>query len=258
MSVSVNLVGMTPGGGGSFPMAGTRPKVRKSLTVASGSMTWVAPANVYFANVMGCGGGGSGALAGDDIDGAAAASGGGGAEALLPSTIQVNPGSAYVITVGAGGASKSGSVGSGNAGTDTTFIGDIIYLSINSGRGGIYSITTAIGGAGGEGLPAYSSLGFSKIAGGRGGAATGSGTPSANSGSSVDYTLGGAPRAGTARAALGGGGASLYGTGSLASVSSTGSCGFGAGSGGAESIDAGGFGVSAPGGSGFFRIVWEE
>ena len=260
MSVSVNLVGMAPGGGGSFPMAGTRPKVRKTLTVTSGSMAWAAPQNVYFINVMGCGGGGGGGCGGSDGGTIiSTAGGGGGAEALEPATIQINPGSIYNITIGTGGlpgSSSNQNTMAGRSGGNTTFSGDVIYLYISGGMGGGGGADGSVAGGAPGSSSIASTFGFTKIAGGQGGSAT---PATATTGSSVQYTFGGNPivNVGLLYTAAGGG-ASLYGTGSSALLTSTGSAGYGGGGAGGVSTAASGIGSGSRGGSGFFRIVWEE
>lgn len=75
------------------------------------SGTWTCPAGVYtaFVRVLGGGGGGGGhpanRYAGDG--------GGGGAAVEVTSIVKVTPGTAYAITIGAGGAGSSGNGGDG-------------------------------------------------------------------------------------------------------------------------------------------------
>ena len=254
MSVSVNLVGMAPGAGGSFPMAGTRPKVRKTITYNTpGTYTWVAPQNVYFVNISGCAGGGSGASGATSE----VATGGGGGEALVPSIIQVNPSSAYTIIVGSGGVSSSNGA-NGNAGGHTRFIGDITYINLCSGSGGTVGSSSPSAGRGGTSTTPVGSLGYIKIAGGNGGSGSSTGV-AGSSGVSVEDVPGGNTTNALGTYVLCGGGASLYGTGSNGLVDALGQPGLGAGSGGVASTALGGVtGKSSFGGNGFFRIVWEE
>lgn len=174
MSVTGNIIGMPPGAGGSFPMAGTRPKIRKTLMVVSSSMAWTAPPNVYHVILQMVGGGGSGGIVSPDnasnfgntsdptntVIGAGAlpnstvpggdliSTGGGAGVAIAPSIIPVNPGSTYILTGGAGGASVFSRTGSfvgqvtvaGMSGSASFFRGDTVNIIAPGGRGGMRGV----------------------------------------------------------------------------------------------------------------------
>lgn len=103
--------------------------------------------NVSYLVVAG-GGGGGGSNNG----------GGGGGGGLLTGTAGLNSGTAYTITVGAGGTGGNGVSGHGVSGSNSVFTG--IATAIGGGGGGGYD-----GGSGG-------SAGYSGGSGGGGGAAT--------------------------------------------------------------------------------------
>lgn len=197
MSVSVNLVGMTPGGGGSFPMAGTRPKVRKSLLVTSGSTTWVAPANVYFVSLAMCGGGGGALGNGYHIHNPTntvtalhetstafqvyMGKAGGSATCIPPTIIPVSPGAVYTLTAGApgvGGSTQkligvttltSGSA-TGSNGGNSKFSGDMITVFASGGLGASGSGTpsTTLPAQGGGVISEASTFGFTQVPGASG------------------------------------------------------------------------------------------
>ena len=164
MSVSVNLVGMTPGGGGSFPMAGTRHKVRKVITYAPGTYTWVAPQNVFFISLAMCGGGaGAGGNGyylpspstqlvtintGDQIfyyQLLFQSHGGAAGTCIPPTVIPVTPGQTYTIVAGAGGtggtttrstaiqANVTSGSATGSSGGASSFRGDMITVYASGG-----------------------------------------------------------------------------------------------------------------------------
>lgn len=153
MSVTGNIIGMPAGSGGSFPMAGTRPKVRKTLTVVSSSITWTAPNNVYHVILQMVGGGGSGGISrigysasffnttayihGDSTPNCG---GGQGGTAVPPTIIPVNPGSTYVLTGGVGGRAISSSLTdtfvTGMSGSNSSFTGDVLNIVAPGGEGG--------------------------------------------------------------------------------------------------------------------------
>jgi len=92
-----------------------------------------------------CGGGGSGAMY--EYTNAAHASGGG-AGGMAIKRVKVESGTAYTITIGAGGT-KLTSQGHGVAGGNTSFVGGSINMVGNGGAGGTYSHLLGTGGAGG-------------------------------------------------------------------------------------------------------------
>lgn len=283
MSVNGNIIGMPPGAGGSFPFAGTRPKMKKTLFVAnSSSSVWVAPPGVYHIILQMVGGGGGGACAGYNLTGPevfSIAQGGGGGAAIAPSVIQVNPGTKYTLIAGRGGAGGVASTTNavlGDSGSNSVFMSNELYISAIGGSGGSVTIVQnpslgLLSNNGGIVTATTSVLGVVGVSGGSGGSGTGSATLS---GSNVDYAIGGpgvtrqqslgaGPTSNQFR--IGGGGASLYASGGRASNTSTTPDipgGYGAGGGGAISTGLlGSFGYGAPGGSGsggFVRITWEE
>ena len=280
MSVSGNIIGMPPGAGSSFPFAGTRPKTRKSLTVTSGSTTWVAPPNVYHVILQMVGGGGSGAVTQHSFgSNTLYATGGGSGVAIAPSVIQVNPGSVYVLTAGRGGEIKINSCSTngvnGDGGTPSLFYGDTLYIAAPGGGGG--RITTN-GGPGGKVSFVSSILGMTGIDGIAAPTITSTGTPTTSSG--VEYVPGASGSIGivtddtvsiTLTHVIGPGAASLYGTGSIGRFTGSVSislAGYGAGGGGAASRCSSdgsysysgviGNGTGSAGGPGFVRIIWEE
>ena len=168
MSANVNLVGMTPGGGGSFPMAGSRPKIRRAVTYTT-SGQWIAPPNCYFIELTMCGGGGGASggtlisssntyastpsagpsLVGPAIVRAVTGRPGASAACLLPTIVPVTPGQQYNIVVGQGGAGGGATVGqttapnltgflglAGGDGGNSSFVGDIISVTTLGGAGG--------------------------------------------------------------------------------------------------------------------------
>lgn len=152
------FIGTFPGAGGSFPMAGVRPKARKRQVFAS-SGTWVAPATVTEIRLTMVGGGGGGA-GGAGVTGFAYGSqnpdnytysnfnsggGGSGGNTIIEAIIPVIPSTIYTITIGAGGS--GGAVGlsgnyvgstplKGNNGGNTSFVGGTTYLLVSGGSAG--------------------------------------------------------------------------------------------------------------------------
>ena len=135
------------------------------------------------------GGGGGGA-------GGSAAGGGGGAGGYLTATnYSLNPGQAYSITVGAGGA--------GNTSPDNNDASD--------GGNSVFGTITAIGGGGGAGTgPALASYAGDGRTGGSGGGGRYGG--SGGAGTSGQGNAGGASTSGGSRGSGGGGGAGAAGT----------------------------------------------
>lgn len=284
MSVIGNIIGMPPGAGGSFPFAGTRPKIKKTLFVANGSSSvWVAPPGVYHVilQMVGAGGGGGCAYWQDPGGGVAyaQAQGGGGAAAIAPSVIQVNPGTRYTLIAGRGGAPGTDSLIAGRSGSNSIFMSDDLYIQVQGGGGGrvTFQQTTGVSAPGlinNGGVSPGSVLGLIGISGGGGGTSQAFTAANVNisismSGKPVDYSVGGL---GTSQGPdtyistniytlLGGGGASLYGSGSAASNNvnpPAHASGFGAGGGAGLNSNMGGSGRGASGSGGFIRILWEE
>lgn len=180
--------------------------------------------------------------------------GGGGAGGLLTGTTTLVPGTAYTITVGAGGAAGSdGAYSRGNNGTNSSISG-VSITSIGGGGGGAYSATStpttadgANGGSGGGGGGADNANTRTWV-GGSGtsgqGNAGGNGGPNA---SSSGYSGGGGGGSfsvgGTATLKVAGNG----GSGTSSSISGSSVTYAGGGGGGAYSV---GSGVAGSGGSG--------
>jgi hypothetical protein len=187
--------------------------------------------------------------------GGAGNAGGGGAGGFLTnygvSTISLEPGVVYTVTVGAGGASKSPPVGNGNAGSDSVLSGTGIstVTAIGGGYGGQASFQGGSGGSGGgNGFTITSSGGSGTVGQGNDG---GSGAgPSSN-------PQNGGGGGGGAGAVGGNGTTSLGGSGGVGlSNSITGSATFYAGGGGGSintntpaSFGPGGNGGGGPGGN---------
>lgn len=288
MSVIGNIIGMPPGAGGSFPYAGTRPKIRRTLFLANGSSSfWVAPPGVYHVILQMVGGGGGGPCVGYSNPVTYYVRGGGGGASILPSVVQVNPGTQYYLISGRGGAgavNNTSGVGSsvlGSSGTPSIFSATdgTLHIAAEGGRaGGVTEFastnftpnaTTSLP-TGSNAYAPTSSYQVLAVAGGSGGG-PGSGssaiTADAMSGQSVEFSLGGRGSfltfAGVAAYMLGGGGASAYSSGSSAPTTTTGTplrpAGFGGGGApGITSAAGAGSGTSSSGSGGFVRIVWEE
>ena len=215
---------------------------------AGGTTSWVCPVSfVGTATVVVVAGGGSGGRAGSN------GSGGGGAGGVLyATTVAVNPGSTYTVTVGRGGNPGNGensvfnnltAIGGGRgAGIDTGVTGS------NGGSGG--------GGAGGSGGVATASQGNSGASGSGGGGGGAFGSGSAGTGgpgrsfvfSGTTYSVGGGGGAYASGASGGYGGGS--GSSSSTVVGTAGSANTGGGGGGSGATIS-----AAPGGSGIVIIT---
>lgn len=147
-------------------------------------------------------------------------SSGGGADA--ENNITLSSGTIYTLTVGAGGASKSGSDGTGNDGADSSIAAT-----------GLTTITSAGGGKGG--YPGSGGAGGSGGGGAHGGGSAGAGT--ANQGYAGGQGIGESSYNGG-----GGGGASAVGSNSSASAGGAGGNGLNVGIIGAHTAYAGGGG----------------
>ena len=164
--------------------------------------------------------------------------GGGGAGGLLTTSVNLSSGTAYTITVGAGGAGSVSTSTTGTSGSNSV----------------ISSIATAIGGGGGG---TYINA-LSGVSGGSGGGAAATGT-SAGSGTSGQGSAGGI---GGASSGGGGGGASAVGNAGSASTGGNGGAGSSSsisgaavnysGGGGGGATTAGGTGGAGGGGAGNF------
>lgn len=186
------------------------------------SGTWTAPAGVTSIWVDACAAGGGGGSTTNDPGGQNSAGGGGAGEAITGQRFTVIPGTAYTVTIGAGGAAAT--VG-GN-----TSLGALITLTGGNLGATSGTSTSTSGGAnrgrGGAGHPGV--VGTVAIYGGNGGSGP----------------FGGGARGG--RVATGGSGTT---NGESAANNS------GAGGGGAASVD-GGPSTGGTGGSGYMKIRW--
>lgn len=120
--------------------------------ISSGS--WTCPANVYNVSLVGFGGGGGGAAQGNPGSTNDEASGAGGGGSMQYSTVvQVEPGTVYTITIGAGGSGGSGTGSAGANGSHTSFGS----LAIFSGAQGGFGAVDGTGRGGGSVIGTYSS-----------------------------------------------------------------------------------------------------
>jgi len=164
--------------------------------------------------------------------------GGGGAGGYLSSSLSsIESGSQITVTVGAGGAVKTGADGQGNDGGDSTLV---------SAAGTSFTTVTALGGGGG-GYPGVGRDGGSGGGGAHGGTSGGSGT--VGQGNDGGDGSGESPYAGA-----GGGGAGTAGSNSSAGSAGTGGNGLASSITGTSITRAGGGGgggsVDAAGGTG--------
>jgi hypothetical protein len=165
--------------------------------------------------------------------GGAGNAGGGGAGGFLTnygvSTISLEPGVVYTVTVGAGGASKSPPVGNGNAGSNSVLSGT-----------GISTVTAIGGGYGGQ----------ASFQGGSGGSGGGNGFTITSSGGSGtvgqgnDGGSGAGPSSGPRNGGGGGGGAGAVGGNGTSSVGGSGGVGLSNSITGSATFYAGGGGGS--------------
>lgn len=221
-----------------------------------GTTTWTKPGSGTLALIEVWGAGGSGGRRSSGYAGG----GGGGAYSAFLAVFSSLPSTA-TVTIGAGGASRTGSDQAGAAGGTSSF-GSVLSAAGGAGGGSTASITgtgTAAGGVpGAPASPYYTANAFNSAGGasyasetgGKGGRAEddGSGGNIATAGGSVTSAGGG----GGARAnsTVGSGGTSTYGGGGSAGIVGTSSAGTqpGGGSGGASS-------TSGVGGAGRVRVT---
>ena len=219
---------------------------------ASGTFTPTAAlSNVEYLVIAGGGGGGGGAAAG----GGAGAGGyrcsvtgessGGGASA--ESKLSLASGTAYTVTVGAGGS--SGSNANGTNGTDSTFS---TITSTGGGRGGSNDGAGGGSGGGGRNNGASGTANQGRNGGGGNGDAAGGGGGASANGGVATYTVGSnnggggisSSITGSAITRAGGGG------GAMPNSNSGGSGGAGGGGGGGRTGVGGGSGTVNTGGGG--------
>ena len=250
--------GLTFGTNGFYQKyAGT--ELADSFTDSSAS--WIAPAGITSVDYLVVAGGGSG---GSSHGGSGV--GGGGAGGMLTGTLTVVPGTAYTVTVGAGGAAVKNATA--NDGADSVFASitatggggggvDIGNTNVDGGSGG----GGGNGGTGGSGVAGQGNDGgdsqAAKGGGGGGGKGAvgadnsdttggngGAGEASSITGASVTYAGGGGASGGTGSdgsGGSGGGGAGNKGGDATAGTANTG--GGGGGTRAAYTSGAGGSGI---------------
>lgn len=188
--MGVGIIGPVASGGGG--------KIQKIEKITS-TQSWTAPSDVTSVHVTMCGGGGGGGSQENRCTG--------GAGSVDFNTINVTPGQAYTITIGAGGAAGIDGANSSFGGIFTVLGGDSPFrenatVLRNLGGGGGSASNSVIGGPGGSG---YRGLG-----GGGGGSghegAEGGGAGSSGAGSGAGEA---GPTDAAANTGGGGGGGNL-------------------------------------------------
>lgn len=209
------------------------------------SGTWTKPGSGTVARVECWGAGGSGGR-GDSNSGA----GGGGGGGYVTATFLLSDlGATEAVTIGAGGAARSGSAQAGAVGGNTTF-GSFV-TAYGGGAGG----TQDDGGGGGGGTFGAGAASLSTTGGDGGGPNGGSGASSAVTGGAADFGGGGGGFAASAgsnggAAAHGGGGGGGSASSSTAGAGGNSLMGGGGGGAGASSGTAGAGGTSSGGNGG--------
>ena len=184
---TLNGITLTSTGSLTLPSGTTAQRPTQASTLVSfttvGTTSWTCPAGVYSVEVLVVAGGGGG--------GRHSGGGGGGGGVIYRPSFPVVPGTAYTVTVGAGGTSPP--------------IGT--YPGVAGGQGGpggnsVFGTLTAIGGGAGGWY------GGNAGSGGSGGGATGHATTTAGAGTAGQGFAGGSgPRESPGYSASGGGGA---------------------------------------------------
>jgi hypothetical protein len=196
------------------------------------STTWTCPAGVTSISVDAYGAGGGGGYGGGaNKDGGG---GGGGGAFNRNTSIAVNPGTTYTITIGLAGAAGTLTTPNGGLGGTTTATFGAVTISANGGNGGLSFANGMTGGNGGTG---------GLFSGGTG--ADGNGDYSGAGGGAAGPTSNGTAGTTTTGGTGGGGNAGNGANGSTANTA-TGSVGFnygGGGSGGTKT-SAGGAGAA--------------
>ena len=234
------------------------PTVGQQQYVSPGTFSWVAPAGVTEVSVVCVGGGGGGS------QGTSAGSGAGGGGLGWRNRIQVTPGTAYTVVVGAGGTRPTTTTtGSGGNGGQSYFI----TPQLVAGNGGTGSITNSSstraggtfvgegggnGGAGGVRIDTGQSGGGGGAGGYTGAGGNGAGTAVGTAGAGGGG--GGGGRATSSGTAGSGGGVGLLGAGAngVVGLNSTDGKGGGGGSGGTNGAFFGS-GTASVYGSGTFN-----
>lgn len=249
---------------------------QQEYLAASGTFSFVVPANLYeiSAAVVGGGGGGAGGSQGDD-DGATGGAGGG----LAYGTFAVTPGETLTIVVGAGGNGGGAGSNGGAGGNSSISRGATVLLQGGGGQGGQDRSTatrtggTSTGTARAGGGSGGNSSATTNTGGGGGGAGgySGNGGAGGSSGAGTDGAGGGGGGGGATNAGqgYGGGGVALAGvttdgTGGALNAVGTGGSGGADGTRPAGGLYGGGGGAcdddtdssGGAGGRGAVRLVW--
>lgn len=127
----------------SMSVAGAVTQAIPTCVVLASSTTWTCPTSIVKAKVTVIGGGGSSGTSSGNV----ASGGAGGGTAIKYLT--VTPGVVYTATIGAGGAVVTGSPTPGNTGGTSSFSGPGITTVTATGGGGGASVNNS--GAGGSG-----------------------------------------------------------------------------------------------------------
>ena len=225
---------------------------------------WIAPPDVYYTIVSGCGGGGGGGGGAVDASNASGGSGGG-AATYISKVVIVNPGTEYTVTIGAGGSGGAGSTGAGT-GSNGGFAVSSFFDSHKFPHGGHGQAAGSVAGFSTGGKAAVHSDASSAASPDNMGFGEG-GDAERNGGRSLTNNFSGGSTGATdgAKEGGGGGGASIAagGAGGAGNASGDGSNGItagansgsGGGGGGASSTNGGDGGN---GGSGFIELIWFE
>lgn len=243
------------------------------IITTSQSVTAPLWANVAEVNLVAGGGGGAGAGTALTSSGVTSQAGGagGGAGASSSDVFTAAPGTAYTLTIGAGGTGGTGGAANGVTGTIGTNGGvtsiagaSVSFSALGGGKGGTSAAnSTALPNGG---MPAASATGDGRWLGGGGGAAQ------VNGGAPGGFMAGGGASGGTAGSVSGGVGGTAGTASSGGTSSSAGTAPTAAGTnGGAAAANSGGGGGGggggAPGGvggnggnggSGYAIITWRS
>ena len=169
--------------------------------------------------------------------------GGGGAGGYLGTSVLLNVGT-HTVTVGAGGAGRSGSVGPGTDGSNS-YVQGFLYTTGGGAGSGSNSANTGPGRPGGSGGGSYGDTGTG-----------GAGIPGqGNDGNSNSNKSGGGGSAGAGASPAGGPGTSNSITGTAVTYAAGGAASASGVNGAANTGNGGGGGVSASGGSGGSGVV---
>jgi hypothetical protein len=210
--------------------------VLAGATPTLSNTSWTAPTGVYSVEVLVVAGGGGGA---GDYGG-----GGGAGGVIYRSDFTVVPGNSYTVTVGAGGASITGSSTRGNSGSDSVFGSltatggggggaEAVHTGKSGGSGGGtsysgkdvgYGVTGQgfNGGYGTIGSPGYPAGGGGGAGGPGGNAVTGTTFRGGGGGPGLNFLITGTP---TWYAGGGGGGSEIFGLGGAGGIGGGGNAG---------------------------------